>query len=348
MTRAPTIDDVAALAKVGRSTVSRVLNGSPKVSSEVRERVQKSVEALNYKVNPQARALAGGRMQMLALVYPSDLDTEPNSFYHSGLELGALRACTELGLNLMTQAVNQNTGNATDKILDMIDARRCDGLILSPPFADDLALLGRIIERNFPLVCISSGAQAQAMVSGVGIDDEAAGYDVACYLIGLGHRRFGFIRGPENHISADDRFAGFLRALRDNHLTDEAFVSARGNFTFHSGVEAFPTLYNAPHRPTAIICGNDDMAVGAIFSAHRIGLEIPGDVSIVGFDDTPVSEIVWPPLTTVHHPVKQIGYEAVRILHERNRASATHVARRISVIPHAVVVRESVGAPRAR
>jgi len=348
MNRTPTIDDVAALAGVGRTTVSRVLNGSPKVSPEVRERVLKTVETLNYKVNRQARALAGGRMHMLALVYASDLDTEPNSFYYSGLELGALRACTELGFNLMTQAVNQNADNTAEQILDMIDARRCDGLILSPPFSDDLELLAQINQRNFPVICISSGAGSQALASGVGIDDEAAGYDVACYLIGVGHRRFGFIRGPERHVSADDRFTGFLRALTANGLAGEAYVAERGNFTFHSGVEAFPALYNASLRPTAIICGNDDMAVGAMFSAHRMGLDIPGDISIVGFDDTPVSEIVWPPLTTVRHPVKQIGYEAVRMLHERDQATSAAAAPQSSVIPHAVVARESVSAPCER
>ena len=175
MNRTPTIDDVAALAEVGRSTVSRVLNGSPKVSPEVRERVLKTVEQLNYKVNPQARALAGGRMHMLALVYASDLDTEPNSFYHAGLELGGLRACTELGLSLMTQAVNQNADNTTAQILGMIDSRRCDGLILSPPYSDDLDLLRAINEREFPVVCISSGKQSRALASGVGIDDEMGG-----------------------------------------------------------------------------------------------------------------------------------------------------------------------------
>ena len=336
MNRTPTIDDVASIAKVGRSTVSRVLNGSPKVSPEVRERVLNTVQALNYRVNRQARALAGGRLHLLALVYASDLDTEPNSFYHSGLELGALRACGELGFNLMTQAINQNAGDAAEQILEMIDARRCDGLILSPPFSDDLMLLDQLNQRNFPVVCISSGRQSQAVASSVGIDDEAAGYDAACYLIGLGHNRFGFIRGPERHISADGRFTGFLRALRDHGLDEDAYVAERGNFTFHSGVESFPVLYNAPLRPTAIICGNDDMAVGAMFSAHRMALAIPGDISIVGFDDTPVSEIVWPPMTTVRHPVKQIGYEAVGMLHERNQPMSAPIVPRTTVVAHAV------------
>jgi LacI family transcriptional regulator len=346
--RRPTIDDVAALAGVARVTVSRVLNGNPNVSTEVRERVAQAVATLQYKVNVQARALAGGRPQVIAVVFATDVDTEPNSFYQSGLELGALRACTETGFQLLTHAVNQTVPDPASRILELIDQGRCDGLILTPPFSDDVELLDRLVERRIPVACVSAGAAGRARAAGVRIDDEAAGYDLARRLLDLGHRRFGFIRGPERHLSADERFAGFQRALAEAGLGPEAYAEARGAFTFRSGVELLPVLVRSPVQPTAIICGNDDMAVGAMFSAHKLNLTAPGDISIAGFDDTPVSEVVWPPLTTIHHPLKAIGYKAAKLVFGQVENPGTGTAPVDEIVPHMLVERESTAPPSSR
>ncbi len=344
--RRPTIDDVAALAGVARVTVSRVLNGNPNVRQEVRDRVQKSVDMLQYKVNLQARSLAGGQLHMLAMVYASDVDSEPNSFYQSGLELGALRACTEQGFQLLMQAVDQNDAGSSARVLELIQTRRCDGLILTPPFSDDLDLLTEIAGRKFPVVCISAGEASQAISSGVRIDDAEAGYDLTRYLLGLGHRRFGFLQGLEAHLSANQRFAGFLRALAEHGLGEDAYAVAQGNFTFHSGVTLTPHLLAAPCKPSVIVCANDDMAVGAMFIAHKMGLDIPKDISIVGFDDTPVSEIIWPPLTTVHHPLKAIGYKAAAMVMERITGGGAAETVRTELVPYRLVARESAAAPK--
>lgn len=343
--RRPTIDDVAALAGVARVTVSRVLNGNAYVSPEVRGRVMHAVATLKYKVNVQARALASGRPKVVALVFATDVDTEPNSFYHSGLELGALRACTEGGFQLLAQAVNPMSPDAAGRILELIDQGRCDGLILTPPFSDDVELLKRLDEDHTPVACVGAGAATRVLAAGVRIDDEAAGYDLARHLLDLGHRRFGFIRGPEQHLSADERFAGFLRALAGAELGEEAYVAARGAFTFRSGVELFPKLLGSPLRPTAVICGNDDTAVGALFSAHRLNMAVPGDISIVGFDDTPISEVIWPPLTTIHHPLKIIGYKAANLVFRQIDASEGLAAPVHETVPHTLVERESSAPP---
>ena len=347
----PTIDDVAALSGVARATVSRVLNGGPNVREEVRERVLKAVEKLQYKVNMQARFLAGGRTQVLALVYASDLDSEPNSFYHSGLELGALRACAETGFQLLMHTVNQHSLSKTEKILELIDRRSCDGLILTPPFSDDVALLRELTARNFPVVCISPGRAAQKIAAGVGIDDEVAGYELTRYMISLGHRRFGFIKGLEGHLSAEERFAGFRRALTEAGIPLDSVLAERGNFTFRSGVELTPAILTAKDRPTALICANDDMAVGALFSAHRLGVDVPDQLSVVGFDDTPVSEIIWPPLTTVHQPLKAMGARAVERIVEavkRGKSRPEPAPAQFEIVPHRVVIRESASQLTAR
>lgn len=341
----PTIDDVASLAGVGRTTVSRVLNNGPNVRSEIRERVLRAVEMLDYKVNVQARNLAGGTTKQIALVHASDLDTEPNSYYHSGLELGALRACAEKGFQLVTHTVNQNGSSPESRILGLIEERRCDGIILTPPFSDNIELIGKIHAAGCPVVCISAGEEAQHISSSVGIDDVAAGFEVANHLVALGHRRFGYIKGLSGHIAADGRFDGFVRALIAAGIDPASAAIERGNFTFQSGIEAAKRMLEISKRPTALLCANDDMAAGALLTIHKLGLEIPKDISVTGFDDTPVSEIVWPPLTTVHQPLKVMGQRAVDILIDKIVAPNGKAGPKAETIPFRLVSRESSAAP---
>lgn len=337
----PTIDDVARHSNVGRTTVSRVLNGGPNVRDEVRQRVLASVEALNYRVNPQARSLAGGGGGMLALILASDLEAEPNSFYASALELGALRECLALGYQLLTRHVPQHSPDRRRQVLDLMATQGCRGLILTPPFADDAELIHDIRKRGCQVVTISPGGPGLAVADGVGIDDEAGGHDIAQHLLELGHRRFAFINGIAGHLSAERRFDGLKRALLETGLDPQAIRTVRGDFTFRSGGLLTTQLLDQPDPPTALICANDDMAAGALSVAHGRGLDVPGQISITGFDDTPVSQIVWPPLSTVHQPLKEMGRKAVIAL--VNRLSAGGQDWRFLTLPHAVVARGSAG-----
>ncbi|RZJ00877.1 MAG: LacI family DNA-binding transcriptional regulator [Brevundimonas sp.] len=336
----PTIDDVARESGVGRTTVSRVLNGGPNVRDEVRERVHRAVKALNYKVNPQARSLAGGGSRMLALILASDLEAEPNSFYASALELGALRECLSLGYQLLTRHVPQQSPDRRQQVLELMTTQRCQGVILTPPFADDAALIEEIRRHEIHVVTISPGGPGRAVADGVGIDDEIGGYDIARHLLALGHRRFGFIGGIAGHLSAEQRFDGLKRAMLEQGLDPTDIQMVRGDFTFRSGVVLTTQLLDGPQPPTALICANDDMAAGALSTAHGRGLDVPGDLSITGFDDTPVSEIVWPPLTTVHQPLKAMGREAVLVLAGR-LSGTSNTDWRFTTLPHAVVSRRS-------
>lgn len=345
----PTIDDVATLSGVGRTTVSRVLNGGPNVRDEVRERVQRAVAMLNYKVNVQARFLAGGASRQLTLVHASDLDVEPNSYYQSGLELGALRACSERGFMLNTLTVNPADPGYCQRILESIASLRSEGIILTPPFSDDLALVQTLIEHKCPVVCVSGGDAVAQIAGAVGIDDEAGGHAMARHLISLGHRSFGFIDGLEEHLSAARRLDGFRRALNEAGIGAEGGAGqlqiARGNFTFRSGIEIAETMLASAHRPTALVCANDDMAAGAMLTAHRMGLEIPADLSVSGFDDTPVSEIIWPPLTTVHQPIRRIGHGAVQLVTQAIQAGRTSTEAGFQSVPYRMVPRASTGRP---
>ncbi|WP_269219679.1 LacI family DNA-binding transcriptional regulator [Brevundimonas vesicularis] len=337
----PTIDDVARHSNVGRTTVSRVLNGGPNVRDEVRKRVLASVEALNYRVNPQARSLAGGGGGILALILASDLEAEPNSFYASALELGALRECLSLGYQLVTRHVPQHSPDRRRQVLDLVATQGCQGLILTPPFADDAELIQDIRKRACQVVTISPGGPGLAVADGVGIDDEAGGHDIARHLLELGHRRFAFINGIAGHLSAERRFDGLKRALQEAGLGSQTVQVVRGDFTFRSGGLLTTQLLDQPEPPTALICANDDMAAGALSVAHGRGLDVPSQLSITGFDDTPVSQIVWPPLSTVHQPLKEMARQAVATLVRRLVAGGDDWG--FLTLPHAVVARGSAG-----
>lgn len=340
----PTIDDVARLAGVGRATVSRALNDQANVSAKMRARVMKAVAALDFRVNPQARNLASRASNAVALINCAALDAEPNSYYFSALELGALRAASNAGFELSVVNLDAGDPHRSDKVIEIFASGRSAGLILTPPLSDDTALAVRLVEANCPAVCISPGDPVRALLPGVGFDEQAAGQEIAEHVLAVGHRRFGYLLGIEGHHSAEKRFAGFLSALERAGLDRDAVVALRGDFSFRSGVELGQTLLARADRPTALVCANDDMAVGALFTAHRMNLSIPGDLSVVGFDDAPISGHIWPPLTTVHQPIRRIAARAVEQLVEavmRGGQPDPH----FDTIDYHLVLRESVTAP---
>ena len=339
-TRNSTIDDVAKAAGVARVTVSRVLNNGQNVRPETRERVQRAVEALGYSVNMQARALASGSGRQIMLIHAHNPEREPNSYYHAGLELGALRACSSLGFDLITLAIDPDGDNPSRLLASIVERERPAGIILSPPLCDDLELLSSARRGGVRIVAISAGERARALVSAVGIDERIAGKAIGEHLISIGHRRLGFVKGPAEHRSAALRYDGFVDALREAGFGDEPWTTT-GDFTFKSGVEAAELLLREQATVTALACANDDMAAGAMLALHRAGLEIPSAMSVTGFDDTPMSEIVWPPLTTVRQPIKYFTERAVHLLFEDQVNGGTQS----EVVAHQVIVRESTAPP---
>lgn len=335
----PTIDDVAALAGVARATVSRVLNNQPNVRDGVREKVMRAVEMLGYRVNLQARHLAGRKALRLCLVHASDFDSEPNSYFSSALELGATRAAARLGAQMLTHVINQNDSGAASDIIAKVTDDQCDGVILTPPFADDPDLLRALGALGCRVICIAAGPKADGLAGSLGIDDFEAGREIGRHLLALGHRKFGFIKGLQGHISAEGRFDGFLSALQTAGIAAADVVLERGNFTFRSGLECAQRILASGRAITALVCANDDMAAGALLTAHKAGLDIPGDIAITGFDDTPVSEIVWPPLTTIHQPLKRMGERAVERLSVSGEEAGSEPWR--EVVPHELVIRDS-------
>jgi LacI family transcriptional regulator len=335
----PTVDDVAALAGVARSSVSRALNNHPNVRPELRDKVMRAVEMLGYRVNIQARSLAGGKILRFALFHAVSLDTEPNSYFQSALELGATRASAKAGCQLITHAVNQQDENVSRVVIQLVRDDQCDGVILTPPFADDPELLGALAKLDCKIACVSPGPDTQDLASNIGIDEYQGGYDVGMHLLAAGHRQFGFIKGLAGHAAAELRFEGFLAALEEAGLGAANVAHERGDFTFRSGRECARRLLQSPM--TALVCANDDMAAGALLAAHQAGRRIPQDLAVTGFDDTPISEIVWPPLTTVHQPLRQMGERAVERLLAMIGSGSKEPEPIRETLPHRLVVRDS-------
>lgn len=306
--RAVTIHDVAKKAGVSFKTVSRVLNNEANVSAETQDKVRKAIGALQYSPSIAARVLAGSRSFLIGLLY----DT-PSSYYTHSVQMGALERCREAGFHLVLEKCNSNARDVAATMLVNIRHTRLDGVILTPPLSDNQAIRESLVEQKIPHVLISPPG-LEPGVSSVYMDDRRAAFDMTQYLISLGHRRIGFITGLSRHGAAMLRLLGYEDALKHSGIRlDEALVK-NGNFRFQSGADAAEQLLRQKERPTAIFASNDEMGAGAVATAHRLGISIPRELSVVGFDDVPYASITWPALTTVHQPIVEMGAAAAGLL----------------------------------
>jgi LacI family transcriptional regulator len=218
-----------------------------------------------------------------------------------------------------------------------------DGLILPPPLCESPQVLAEVKASGAAAVGVAPGMTSPDMAT-IRIDNEAAAFELTQHLLNLGHKRFGFIKGHPNQTVSQQRLDGFLSALKAAGVPDEAVRIEQGYFTYRSGLEAAERLLGEDDRPTAIFAGNDDMAAATAGVAHRMGLDVPGDLSIVGFDDTSIAANVWPALTTVHQPIAAMARAAVDLVLEEIRRKRDGVGEpRQLMHPHTLIVRESTG-----
>lgn len=313
MARRPTIKEVSKLAGVSFKTVSRVLNNEKNVSDETRRRVEQVVAELNFRPSLAARTLAGRKSFQVALLYDN-----PSPYYVYHLQAGALERCHELGYRLLIQPVVADSADLVQEVAALIDETHLDGLILSPPVTESVTLLEELDRRGLPYVRIEPGIRRDEGRSTT-IDDVAAARDLTEHLIGLGHRTIAFITGPENHISSVERLKGYRAALDTHGIAFDPALIASGDYSFPSGREAARKLLDAPSRPTAIFAGNDDMAAGALAVAHELDIGVPDQLSIAGFDDSDLAAAVWPPLTTIRQPVRELAWAAADLLLSEDR-----------------------------
>ncbi|MGM9485227.1 LacI family DNA-binding transcriptional regulator [Roseateles sp. NT4] len=334
----PTIVDVAREAGVSIKTVSRVLNHEPGVHESTRDQVLKVVEALRYRPKQSARSLAGGRSFLIGLLY-----YDPSAIFVGSVQQGATLRCRELGYHLVVESLHNDAPDLRQQIDRMVLALRPDGMILTPPLCDNPEVLAALRESGTPCVLMSPERDLRGVPS-VRMDDAHAAEEITNLLLSLGHQRIAFIKGPPDQSASGLRYQGFVNALRAHGLEPDPELIQPGAFTFESGRDAAHQLLSRRQRPTAVFASNDDMALGVLAAAQRLGLAVPNELSVAGFDDSPTAALVWPPLTTVRQPVAEMARTAVEMLVTGQRGEAPDEADLHKVLPHELVVRDSTRA----
>jgi LacI family transcriptional regulator, galactose operon repressor len=317
MTRTTNIGDVAALAGVSAASVSRVMTGSRTVKPETRERVEQAVAELGYIPNQSARSLKLSRSNLFACVIPDIA----NPFFPE-----LVRGVEDIAIAQGYGTLLCNTDDDPLKeaaYLDLLAQRRIDGLIMIPSRDEEPpAGLHRLMDQGTPVVVIDrllQGFEGDSIM----VDNRLGGMQAAQHLVELGHRRIAIINRSLDTSTARLRQDGYEEVLISEALLDDSLVKL-GSFTFEFGRDAARELLSsAPDaRPTAILAGSDVLAISALQTVHEIGLQVPDDISIVGFDGIAMSQLMSPPLTTVKQPIYQMAHLAANLLVERARGTA--------------------------
>jgi LacI family transcriptional regulator len=329
-----TIKDVSRAAGVSIKTVSRVLNKEKYVGADKRARVQAAVAELNFRPSTAARSLAGRRSFQIALICDN-----PSPYFVYEMQSGIRDRCAEEGVRMIAQPYDRNAATLLDDVESLVDATHVDGLVLTPPATDDPAVLDLLARRGVRFVRVSPGTQVD-LTSSSFIDNERAAAMMTAHLIELGHRRIGFIVGHKSYATSAQRMSGFLRALQAAGTDLDLGLVKQGSYDFASGSAAAAELLALGTPPSAIFASSDDMAAGVLAVAHRLGVSVPGDLSVAGFDDSALAGYVWPPLTTIRQPTRQMGYAAADLL---LAGADAPIERR--ELPFELVLRESTAAP---
>src|SRR5882757_7462478 len=334
----PTIHDVARHAGVSAMTVSRVINDHKSVSDETRQKVFRSIKNLEFSPNAAARNIHGGAR--IALIY-----TNPASSNLANFLMGAFRQSAIGGCHLHAQHATLPDLEALQKLV----AGGFDAVILPPPLCDSDAVFGFMESKGVQALSFAT-AELRRDRSAVIINDFDGARMMTQHLLTLGHRDIAFVQGDPAHSPATRREAGFRQSMAEAGLQVRPDRIAPGYFTYRSGLQAARQLLESANRPTAVFAANDDMAAGVAAVAHGMGLSIPGDLSIAGFDDTPVAWTLWPELTTIRQPIADMASAAVEIMTDavRRVRLGEKAEPQHRLMPLSLVERASTAPPNRR
>ncbi|MCC7451044.1 MAG: LacI family DNA-binding transcriptional regulator [Anaerolineae bacterium] len=330
-----TIRDLAKHAGVSIKTVSRVLNDEPRVSVSTRSRVVEAMQQLGYTPNISAQRLARGRAHAIGLVFHN-----ATWDYINDVLQGTLETAHPRGYSIAIHPCDLSQPEAEQEVIQLVGQRRVDGLIFTPPSDNAPALLAALQQLDIPFVRLTPrdrGLHAPYVAA----DDRRGACRMTEHLVDLGHRRIGFVMGHVDHQASHDRLAGFRDALKAHDLPYDPLLVQQGNFTFESGVAAGQALLTNNPRPTAIFASNDNMAAGVLYAAHQLGIAVPTQLSIGGFDDVALARQVWPPLTTVRQPIYESAALAARLLIQLLNGELSDDPAHY--LPTTLVIRESTG-----
>ena len=332
-----TINDVAKHAGVSKRTVSRVINRSPMVGDNTRERVEKVIAELNFTPDKQARGLASSRSYLLGVIYEHF-----DSLSIEQVQRGALSVCGELGYELVVHPCKSAEADFIEKCIASISKSKLDGVIILPPISENKALAAALREINCPYERIASvdfDDNENLVVS----DERMAMKEMADHFISLGHKEIAFISGPLKYRSSMERMDGFLTELKNSDVEIPKIRIKEGQNSYESGIECAKKLLSSNHRPTAILANNDEMALGVIRVAHDLGIKIPEELSVAGFDDNILASRIIPSLTTIHRPIDNMASLATqKLINKTQSLHSLPLKAKAQVKPY-LITRESTG-----
>jgi LacI family transcriptional regulator len=337
-----TIRHVAAEAGVSLQTVSRVINNEPNVGAETRARVLAAIEKLGYVPLIAAQRMGGRRSYLILALNDRDRTIAEWKARQGGdwvdqMLLGGMLKCAEHGYRMIIELVDTHSDQIERELAATIAALQPDGVVLTPPHSENPQICQLLHSHGIPFVRIGSRDPGPGF--SVTMDDESAAREATEHLIGLGHRRIGFVAGSRAYSLSAWRVDGWKAAMDDAGLSAEGLL-AQGDFGYSSGVSAAQDLLARDPTPTAIVASNDQMALAAIEVAREKGLDVPEDLSVVSFDNTPVARFSRPSLTAVDQPIAETFSRSVELLIEAARGEPPPQP---VVVQGRLVPRESTG-----
>lgn len=344
--QAVTIRHVAADAGVSLQTVSRVINKEPNVRPEMMERVQASIAKLGYVPSIAAQRMAGSRSYLIVALNDRERTiagwrNREGTDWVDQMLLGGMLTCAEHGYRLMVELIDTHSDHIARELLGAIAALQPDGVILTPPHSENPLITQLLEAQGISFARIGSRQPGSGFA--VAMDEDGAARLATDHLIGLGHERIGFIAGPDDYALSGWRVDGWRQAMADAQLSTDGLL-AQGDFGFASGRAAATALLDRANPPTAIVASSDQMALATLELARERGLDVPADLSIVSFDDTPIVRFVHPPLTAIVQPIAEVTANAVErvIADKAGREPSTEPL----IVPATLAIRASTGAPR--
>lgn len=321
--------------------MSRALNDAPHVSEAVRRKVKEAAAALDYHPNLAAQSLIARRSYLIGLTYE-----RPSPSYVVELQNGALGRLENERYRLVVLPFN-HVASRPEELGKLLLRAGLDGVLLAPPACDQPVLLDMIERQKLPYARITPHSDLDRGLV-VAMDEVAAGHTVAAHILSLGHRRVGVILGDPSHAASRGRLEGYRQAFDEAGVAIDDSLVGTGDFTYDVGYRVALELLDRPLRPTAILAQNDDMAVAAIAAARDLGLSVPQQLSVAGFDNSEVSRTAWPQLTTVHQPVREMAWDAANRLIAALDGETDSAAPYRHDHPHELLVRASTAPPPAQ
>lgn len=331
-----TIKDIAKAANVSPSTVSRVVSGHTRISKATTDKVKRIMEEMGYHPNAMAKSLVSKTTNTLAILLPRPAEELFQDSFFGELLRGILAQSSRAGYDMLLSAAT-SPQNESDTISRLVFGRRVDGVILLSSRIND-PLIAMLDAQQFPTVLIGRDETSSSILS-VDNNNEQGAYDATQHLIQQGHERIGFVSGPPDLTVSRDRMAGYRRAMNEAGLKIRSEWIVEGEFLQHSGYRAMSMMMDLPERPSGLVVIDDVVGFGVLRGLSELGHRVPDDISIVSFNNIPLSEWATPPISSVDIGTYQLGYTAsqqlIRLIH------GEEIYQRRTLIPHRLIVRES-------